>query len=84
MKFKVLYFASLREALGVGQEIVEAPAAVCSVATLRSFLAARGDGVAALAPGRNVRAAVNQQMVAGDAPIAEGDEVAFFPPVTGG
>ncbi|MBX3684729.1 MAG: molybdopterin converting factor subunit 1 [Rhodocyclaceae bacterium] len=84
MKLKVLYFASLREALGSAEELVEVPPGIASVAALRGFLAARGAGVPALAAGRNVRAAVNQQMVAGDAAIAEGDEIAFFPPVTGG
>jgi len=84
MKFRVLYFASLRETLGRAEEMVEAPAEVSSVAALQRFLAERGTGVPALVPGRNVRAAVNQVMVKDDVAIADGDEVAFFPPVTGG
>lgn len=84
MKFKVLYFASLRESLGRAEELVDAPAEVSSVAALQRFLAERGEGVPALARGRNVRAAVNQVMVKDDAAIADGDEIAFFPPVTGG
>jgi len=51
---------------------------------LRSHLAARGEGWQALAAGRNVRAALNQKMAAADAALDGGDEVAFFPPVTGG
>lgn len=84
MKFRVLYFASLRESLGRAEELVDAPAEVSSVAALQRFLAERGAGAPSLAQGRNVRAAVNQQMVRGDVAIAEGDEIAFFPPVTGG
>ena len=51
---------------------------------LRDLLAARGEPWAALVITKNLRAAVNQQMVGLDAPVREGDEVAFFPPVTGG
>jgi molybdopterin synthase sulfur carrier subunit len=81
----VLYFARLREALGVGEERLELPQAVCDVEGLRALLIARG-GVWAreLAPGRPVRAAVNQAMAHADTRIADGDEIAFFPPVTGG
>ena len=84
MSVKVLFFAGLREALGVGSESLALPAGVGSVGTLRDYLAARGEPWAALATAKNLRAAVNQQMVGADAPVREGDEVAFFPPVTGG
>lgn len=89
MKVTVLYFASLREQLGTGLEEVELPAGVSTLAALRAHLGARGGAwLAALAEARNVRMALNQDMVAqsvaGDAPIKTGDEVAFFPPVTGG
>lgn len=81
----VLYFARLREALGVSSERIALPQGVRSLDALRAYLAARG-GVWAeeLAAGRTLRAAVNQNMARGDEPIADGDEVAFFPPVTGG
>jgi len=81
----VLYFARLREALGTGSERIALPPAVGDLDGLRSLLMARGGAWAQeLAPGRQVRVAVNQDMAAGDTPIAEGDEIAFFPPVTGG
>jgi molybdopterin synthase sulfur carrier subunit len=82
---KLLYFASLREALGgVGSESVELPAGIDSVGALRSHLAARGGAWQVFATSKSLRAAVNQAMVGADARVAAGDEVAFFPPVTGG
>ncbi|HQZ02078.1 MAG TPA: molybdopterin converting factor subunit 1 [Thauera sp.] len=84
MNVKVLYFASLREAVGKSAEDLGLPEGVATVGALRAHLAARGDAWQALAEGRNVRAAVNQRMVAADGPVSPGDEVAFFPPVTGG
>ncbi len=84
MNITVLYFASLRESLGESRETLSVPAAVTSVGSLRAHLAARGDAWSRLAPGKNVRAAVNQAMVGDEAGIGAGDEVAFFPPVTGG
>ena len=81
----VLYFARLREALGQGSERIELPASVRDLEGLRALLIARGGAwEQELAPGKPVRAAVNQAMAIGDAPINDGDEVAFFPPVTGG
>ena len=84
MVLKILYFASLRETLGQGSEQLELPPGVTDVASLRCFLAARGDQWQALATVRNLRCAVNQDIAALDAVVADGDEVAFFPPVTGG
>ena len=85
MKVKVLFFASLREQLGTAAEEVELPAGVATVAALRSHLARRGGPwEGALAEKKNVRAAVNQDMAKPGASIRAGDEVAFFPPVTGG
>ena len=83
-KVKILYFASLREAVGCAGEELELPAGVATLGALRGHLAARGGGWQALAAGRNVRAALNQKMAAADAALDGGDEVAFFPPVTGG
>ncbi len=81
----VLYFARLREALGTGQEQLTLPAAVKSLDALRAHLAQRGDAWAVeMAAGRNLRAAVNQTVATPDTAISDGDEVAFFPPVTGG
>jgi molybdopterin synthase sulfur carrier subunit len=85
MKVKVLYFASLREQLGTAGEELELPAGVGTVAALRSHLRGRGGAwELALADSKLVRTAVNQDMASPSAPIKAGDEVAFFPPVTGG
>ena len=83
-KVKVLYFAGLREALGQSGEELELPTGVATVGALRAHLAGRGEGWQARAAGRNVRAARNQRMVGAEAAVAAGDEVAVFPPVTGG
>ena len=85
MKVKVLYFASVREKLGRDAEEIDLPAGVATVAGLRSHLRARGGAWAeAMAEGKLLRAAVNQDMAQPAAAIKAGDEVAFFPPVTGG
>jgi len=81
---KILFFAGLREALGTGSESLDLTAGVATVGALRDQLAARGESWSALANMKNLRVAVNQQMVGFDAPVRAGDEVAFFPPVTGG
>jgi molybdopterin synthase sulfur carrier subunit len=82
---KVLYFARLRESLGKDSEQIALPGDVRDLEGLRAMLVARGGAwEQALAPGKPVRAAVNQVMAVGDVPVADGDEVAFFPPVTGG
>jgi len=81
----VLYFARLRESLGQGSEQIALPATVRNLEALRALLAARGGAWRdELAHDKRVRAAVNQAIAGGDSPIADGDEVAFFPPVTGG
>jgi molybdopterin synthase sulfur carrier subunit len=84
MNVKILFFAGLREALGTASESLALPAGVVTVGALRDQLAARGEPWVALANMKNLRVAVNQQMVGLDAPLKAGDEVAFFPPVTGG
>ena len=81
---KVLYFAGLREALGTGAEDVALDAGVADIAALRRQLAARGETWQALLHTKNLRAALNQRMVGEAASLKDGDEVAFFPPVTGG
>ena len=81
----VLYFARLRESLGTGSEQMALPPGVRDLEGLRALLVARGGTWAQeLAPSRPVRAAVNQAMAVGEVPLADGDEIAFFPPVTGG
>jgi molybdopterin synthase sulfur carrier subunit len=85
MRVTLLYFASLREAVGIERETIELPADVDTTAGVRAWLRSRGDAWArVLAEGRNVRAAVDQRMAFPDTKIADGAEVAFFPPVTGG
>jgi molybdopterin synthase sulfur carrier subunit len=80
---EVRYFASLRERLGSDAETLAADPA--TLAELRAQLVARG-GVWAevFATEQRVLAAINQEMAAADQPVREGDEVGFFPPVTGG
>ena len=85
MKVKVLYFAALREQLGTSGEEIDLPAGAGTVAALRAHLRGRGGAwQAALADGKLVRMAVNQDMAQPSAALKAGDEVAFFPPVTGG
>jgi molybdopterin synthase sulfur carrier subunit len=82
---KVLYFAKLREDLGKSAEELALPGDVTTVAALRAHLMARGGTwQSALGQGKAVRVAVNQEMAEPATPVRAGDEVAFFPPVTGG
>lgn len=82
---KLLYFAWLRSKTGIGEENVSPPAGIATVGELLDWLAGRGPGyAAALADRRVVRVAVNQEYVGPDHPVAPGDEIALFPPVTGG
>ena len=80
---RVLFFASLREALGAGESLSCSPE-IATVGALRDHFIQRGEPWQMLATTRNLRAAVNQSMVTMDAAVNDGDEVAFFPPVTGG
>jgi molybdopterin synthase sulfur carrier subunit len=82
MSVRVLYFAGLREAFGCAGEAVELPANVATVGALRDLLV--GQGRDKLASAKNLRCAVNQEMAEPEVTIKDGDEVAFFPPVTGG
>lgn len=81
----LVYLARLREVLGTPSEKVELPRDVGTVAALLAWLRSRGGAWAAeLAPGRAVRVAVNFGVAKADTPIRAGDEIALFPPVTGG
>lgn len=83
MKIAVRYFASLREALGAGETIDVDEGA--DVASLRDTLAGRGGRhLEALGRGRVVRSARNRVLCAESTALSDGDEVGFFPPVTGG
>ncbi len=83
MAVRIRYFASLREALGPGETFD--PPAGATLGALRDALIARGGRHAeTLARGRAIRCAIDQVMADESAPLAEGAEVAFFPPVTGG
>lgn len=82
---KLLYFAWVRQKVGTAEEDFAPPASVKTVGDLVDILRTRGGGYAAAFDDvKRVRCAVNQNHVGLDAPVAPGDEVAFFPPVTGG
>jgi len=82
---KVLYFASLRQAVGTGEEILAPPAEVATVGQLVAWLKGRSPRHAeAFARTDQVRCAVNQDYARPEDPVGPDDEVAFFPPVTGG
>jgi molybdopterin synthase sulfur carrier subunit len=81
----IVYFAWVREAVGVDEEQVERPAPGASVADLIAMLAARGGGYAdAFADPARLRAAIDHRFVPLDSAIGDAREVALFPPVTGG
>ena len=82
---KLLYFAWLRTKIGTGREEVTPPAEVADVEGLIGWLKGRGTGYAdAFEDLSLVRVAVNQEHVGLDHPVAAGDEIALFPPITGG
>jgi sulfur-carrier protein len=82
---KILYFAWVRQRVGMAEETLAPPDDVTTVAGLIDWLKSRDEGYAnAFADLRVIRAAVNQQLVPLDAPLAGAREIAFFPPVTGG
>lgn len=85
MKLQLRYFASIRESLGLDQEVVQLPASVCTIDDLRAHLRLRG-GIwsEVLGDGKVLRCALNHQMVNPSTELVDGAEVAFFPPVTGG
>jgi molybdopterin synthase sulfur carrier subunit len=81
----LLYFAWVRQKIGRSEESLDLPDGVTTIAELAAYLAARGGGYAdAFADIKRMRAALNQEHVKFDAALSQNDEVAFFPPVTGG
>ena len=81
----VLYFARLKESLNYSTEEMDLPEGVKTIAQLKTHLAKRGKAWADLFNGKQtIRAAINHALVDNEATIKNGDEVAFFPPVTGG
>lgn len=82
---RVLYFAWVREQIGLGEEAIDPPDAVRTVADLADWLRTRSAGHAeAMADLTKLRAAVDQRFVPLDTPLGRAEEVALFPPVTGG
>jgi len=81
---KILYFAGLQESIGHAEENLALPASVATLGQLRDHLVAQGQGRECLASARNLKVARNQEMARFDEACQDGDEVAFFPPVTGG
>lgn len=82
---QILYFAWVREAIGVDEESIDPPDTVRTVAELVDWLSTRSEHhAAAFADRGKLRAAVDQEMVAMDAAISGAREIAIFPPVTGG
>ena len=82
---RLLYFASVREAVGVGEELLDVPPEVATVSALVDWLATESPAHhAAFADRARLRAAIDGRFVALDAELGTPTEVALFPPVTGG
>ena len=85
MNINILYFARIKEAVNYSAENIDLPNDIKTVTGLKNYLALRGENWANLFNGKQVvRAAINHNLVDDLAIINAGDEVAFFPPVTGG
>jgi len=82
---KILYFAWLRSKIGCGEEELTPPVGTATVGQIMAWLATRSPGHAeAFAKPALIRAAINQDFATPDQPVGPNDELAFFPPVTGG
>ena len=84
MSIRVVFFASLREDLQCDQVDVELPAVSRVSGLIDQLAAANGDLWRVRLTEENIKVAINQSLVTGDDQISDGDEIAFFPPVTGG
>ena len=85
MNIKILYFARIKEAVNYSTEEIALPNNISTITALKNYLAQRGDTWANLFNGKQIiRAAINHELVDNLSTIKTGDEVAFFPPVTGG
>ena len=81
----ILYFASVKDALGMSAEQIDLDVSITDISSLRDWLCKRGEPwQRALGNQQRLLASVNQTMARTDTPVLDGDEVAFFPPVTGG
>lgn len=78
------YFASLREQLGTGEEQIELPSNITDISGLTRWLQTREEPWKSALADSRLHVAVNQEIVRPDAAVMDGDEVAWFPPVTGG
>ena len=82
---KILYFGRARDEIGTAEENVPLPEGVTTAGALRDWLIGQSEGhKLALGPGSLIKIAVNQTYADTDTPVKEGDEIAVFPPVTGG
>jgi molybdopterin synthase sulfur carrier subunit len=82
MTLRILYFAGLREAVGLSEETLEVPATVATVGALAHYLAARHGAYAERRA--HVRIARNEAFAGVDEPVTDGDVFALIPPVAGG
>ena len=81
----VLYFAWVKERMGRSEEVLQLPPNVATVAALASWLRDRdAAGTRTFTEQSSIRAAINQEFADPSSPVRDGDEIAFFPPVTGG
>jgi molybdopterin synthase sulfur carrier subunit len=82
---KILYFAHFREKTNISEELVSLPENVKDVSSLIDWLSVRNNGFAEAFADRDlIRVALNHEHVKFDSPVKKGDEIAFFPPMTGG
>lgn len=81
---KLVYFAWVREQIGIGEETVDLPDSVMTIADLLAWLPTRGEDYAIFENAHALRAAINQEHVDHSEPIKGANEIAIFPPMTGG
>lgn len=81
---KLVYFAWVREQVGISEENIELPENIKTISDLMNFLAGRGEEYAIFENAHALRAAINQEHVDHDTEIAGATEIAIFPPMTGG